>query len=54
MRRLPRGAGLYKDFHAQIVHLGKEVCRKKPGCGECPVRSISRDVRCRFSYSQFP
>lgn len=27
---------LYKDYHAQIVFLGKDYCRKKAQCGECP------------------
>lgn len=26
---------LFKDFHAQIVMLGKDTCRKKPKCGNC-------------------
>ena len=35
MDRLPRDAGLYNDYHAQIVLHGKEVCRTVPRCGEC-------------------
>jgi endonuclease III related protein len=37
MESLPRDAGLYNDFHAQIVRLGKDVCRPRPRCGECPL-----------------
>jgi endonuclease III related protein len=29
---------LYKDFHAQFVELGKNYCKTKPVCLECPVR----------------
>ena len=35
--RLPRDAGLYNDYHAQIVRLAKEACRKKPRCAICPL-----------------
>ena len=31
---------LYKDFHAQLVELAKRYCRKKPLCGECPLRGF--------------
>jgi endonuclease-3 related protein len=35
MDRLPRDAGLYNDYHAQIVLHGKDVCRTVPRCGDC-------------------
>ena len=32
---------LYKDFHAQIVELGKNYCTKSsPKCAACPLRSV--------------
>ncbi|MGC8647359.1 MAG: endonuclease III domain-containing protein [Candidatus Micrarchaeia archaeon] len=31
---------LYKDMHAQFVELGKNYCRAKPLCEDCPARSI--------------
>ncbi len=34
---LPRDPALYNDFHAQIVYLGKDFCRKKPLCERCPL-----------------
>ena len=34
---LPRDVELYNDFHAQIVELGKNYCKKKPLCGKCPL-----------------
>jgi endonuclease-3 related protein len=37
MDRLPPNAPLYNDFHAQIVRLGKDVCRPRPRCGDCPL-----------------
>ncbi len=36
-RALPRNLGLYNDFHAQIVRVGKEYCRKIPCCAGCPL-----------------
>ncbi len=32
---------LYNEYHALIVQLGKDICRPKPRCGECPL-----SVRC--------
>jgi endonuclease-3 related protein len=37
---LPRDLELYKDFHAQLVELGKRYCRPDPRCGECPVLPV--------------
>jgi endonuclease-3 related protein len=40
MDRLPRDAALYNDYHAQIVRLGKDVCRPRPRCDECPLDAL--------------
>ena len=29
---------VYNEFHALIVELGKQFCRTKPLCGNCPLR----------------
>lgn len=42
MRRLPADAPLYNDYHAQIVLLGKDVCRKRPLCAACPLATSCR------------
>lgn len=39
MERLPKRVALFNDFHAQIVSLGKEVCRPRPRCDVCPLGS---------------
>lgn len=36
-RRLPRSAKCYQEFHALIVELAKNFCRKKPECAKCPL-----------------
>ncbi|MBI4173629.1 MAG: endonuclease III domain-containing protein [Candidatus Aenigmarchaeota archaeon] len=36
---LPRDARLFNEYHALIVRLGKELCRKLPNCIGCPLRN---------------
>ena len=37
MKRLARDTALFNDYHAQIVQLGKDICKKsKPRCPACP------------------
>jgi len=40
---LPHDVELFKDYHAQIVELGKTYCRKKPLCAGCPLRAICKN-----------
>lgn len=37
MKNLKRDVRLYNDYHAQIVELGKNFCRKRPLCCDCPI-----------------
>ncbi len=37
MENLPSSLPLYNDYHAQIVRLAKEFCRKIPKCENCPL-----------------
>jgi endonuclease-3 related protein len=38
---LPRDRQLFNEFHALIVHTGKNHCLKsKPACSQCPLRSF--------------
>ena len=36
---LPVDVALYNEFHALIVQLGKEFCRKQPICAGCPLEA---------------
>lgn len=36
-RRLPRDLATYREFHAQLVHVGKDFCRPRPRCDGCPL-----------------
>lgn len=37
---LPAQVPLYNEYHALIVRLGKDVCRPRPRCGDCPLAPI--------------
>jgi len=41
-KHLPKDIKLYNDFHAQIVYLGKDYCKTKPVCAECPLKELDR------------
>ncbi|MHA1506918.1 MAG: endonuclease III domain-containing protein [Candidatus Asgardarchaeia archaeon] len=42
---LPEDLNVYKEFHALIVKLCKEYCKKKPICKECPLVGYCRYPR---------
>ncbi len=46
MSNLPHDAGLFNDYHAQIVHLGNTVCRPRPNCAICPLKELSQGPGC--------
>jgi endonuclease-3 related protein len=46
MAHLPADATLFNEYHALLVRLGKDVCRKRPLCQQCCLRNI-----CSFSIS---
>jgi endonuclease-3 related protein len=37
---LPADVRLFNEFHALLVRVGKEYCRKTPRCGECPLSDM--------------
>lgn len=39
MKNLPKDATLYNEYHALIVYLGKNYCKRKPNCLDCPISS---------------
>ncbi len=41
MDHLPSDEKLFNEYHALLVHLGKEVCRKAPKCGLCPLEGFN-------------
>ena len=46
--RLSRDAAMYNEYHALIVALGKNLCRPKPKCADCPLMPLLPRSRRRF------
>jgi len=47
---VPARVGLYNDYHAQLVAVGKTYCRPAPRCRGCPLEAFGRTgpaARCR-------
>ena len=43
MNHLKSDTALFNDYHAQIVQLGKDICKKtKPRCVVCPLSDLCR------------
>lgn len=40
MDNLPGDVGLFNEYHALLVRLGKDVCRKRPLCPQCCLNNI--------------
>lgn len=36
-KNLTKDSKLFNEYHALLVRLGKDVCKKKPICNECPL-----------------
>ncbi len=39
---LPHDLELFNEYHALLVRLGKETCRKKPDCSACCLRGVCK------------
>ena len=57
MTHLPADAGLFNEYHALLVRLAKEVCRKQPLCAQCclnpEIKAVSNPARGRFPCARF-
>jgi endonuclease III related protein len=42
MDNLSHDVDLFKEFHALIVKTGKDFCKRKPRCPECPLNRLNR------------
>jgi endonuclease-3 related protein len=40
IENLPGDTGVFNEFHALIVKLAKEHCKKRPDCAVCPIRGF--------------
>lgn len=41
MKSLPHRTKLFNEYHALLVRLGKEYCKRVPKCKECPLFNIA-------------
>jgi len=41
---LPADTRLFNEFHALLVRLGKEFCRPKPKCDNCPLEKLPHNL----------
>ncbi|MHC4712468.1 MAG: endonuclease III domain-containing protein [Planctomycetota bacterium] len=41
---LPADVPLFNEYHALIVRLGKEFCRKRARCGDCPLERFPHTI----------
>ena len=39
MQNLPNSEKLFNECHALLVELGKNICKKEPLCGKCPINN---------------
>ncbi len=41
-QNLPKDLELYKEYHALLVELGKNYCKPKPVCKDCPINRLCK------------
>ncbi|MFC1872302.1 endonuclease III domain-containing protein [Chloroflexota bacterium] len=49
MDSLPHDTTIFNEYHALLVRLGKDFCRKKPACESCALNDL-----CRYANPQKP
>jgi len=47
--KLPQDTQLFNEFHALLVNLGKDYCKRKPKCDNCPLNQVCEYAK---SYNQ--
>ncbi|MCL4219371.1 MAG: endonuclease III domain-containing protein [Candidatus Hydrogenedentes bacterium] len=40
---LPKDVALFKEYHGLLVYVGKDYCRKRPRCEQCPLKPLLKD-----------
>jgi endonuclease-3 related protein len=51
MHNLPADPKLFNEYHALLVQLGKESCKKKPACEKCCLRDLCDYGKCMSAES---
>ena len=52
MDYLPNDVELFKEFHALIVKTGKDFCRRKPLCSQCPLEGYNKETSMSFRHKE--
>jgi len=52
MDNLPNDVELFKEFHALIVKTGKDFCRRKPLCSQCPLNNLNNETSISFRHKE--
>lgn len=52
-KQLQSDVNLFKEYHALIVRLGKDVCKKKPVCDDCPLRKGCAQKSVHISHAKY-
>ena len=52
MQELPNNEKLFNEYHALLVELGKNICKKKPLCEKCPINGHCNYYKNEYSYSK--
>jgi adenine-specific DNA glycosylase len=42
---LPCEVKSFNEYHALLVKLGKDICKKVPHCHICPIKEINREIK---------
>jgi endonuclease-3 related protein len=42
MNNLPKDTSIFNEYHALLVELGKNHCKTRPVCDECPISGICK------------
>ena len=45
MEHLPHDEKIFNEYHALLVHLGKNLCKKIPQCNICPLKGIAHSAK---------
>lgn len=45
MDHLKSDVAFFNEYHAQLVHIGKDFCRTKPKCDHCPLNGLNWKTR---------
>jgi len=46
---MPEDVRLFNEYHALLVRVGKEFCRPRPNCGDCPLNHLPHAVETEYA-----